>query len=172
MKSIKDALGKLAVFCAVCNTPFNCDPNHINNPKCPNCLFKERNISKNKVAKVIKDAGKYKGTFEFKLETKDQKLTAVRAQGEIFAAQAGPDLMLTEFVENAFDAIKRWLILNALTKAIQQMNFTPDFQKIAIEYHTIPITEFNEKYTLTKELTKNSINVFFISKNFKKKIIS
>ena len=42
MKSIRDALGKQAVSCVTCNTEFKCDPSYINDPKCPNCLSKER----------------------------------------------------------------------------------------------------------------------------------
>ena len=103
----------------------------------------------------MKNCQEYSKTIEFKLDTQDQKLTAVRAQGEVFASRGGVDLMITEFVENAFDAIKKKKILHALPEAIKQMNFTPQFEKIAIEKYTTPITEFQKKYSLTEEDKSN-----------------
>ena len=102
---------------------------------CPNCIA-NKNKDINNAAKNLKNSIKYSRNFEFNLDSPDQKLIAVRAQGEVFASKGGVDLMITEFVENSFDAIKKSLMLQYLPEAIKQMSFTQQFEKIAIEIHT------------------------------------
>lgn len=123
---------------------------------CPDCLaIKKGNIKQ--AANDLKESIKgYSKKIEFQLTTTEQKLTAVRAQGEAFASKGGVDLMITEFVENSFDAIKKRKILEALPKALKQMDFTPEFKKIAFERYTTTIIEFKAKYqSLSKEDEKN-----------------
>lgn len=133
---------------------------YMENPICKECR-KNPNRTKAELAKAIKEStSQYSKKIEFELDTLDQKLTAVRAQGEVFASKGGVDLMVTEFVENSFDAIKARKIQEALPKAFKQMNFTPDFEKIAIEKYRMPIFEFKEKYNnLTKKDEENLENL-------------
>lgn len=146
---------KTIATCEECKNPFKI-PFGSNISICPNCLAIKKGDVK-QVAMNIKEAVKDDLTrFEFQLTTKEQKLTAVRAQGEVFASKGGVDLMITEFVENSFDAIKKRKILYALPKAIKQMNFIPEFEKMAFEKYTTPITEFKVKYqSISKEDEKN-----------------
>jgi len=142
-------------ICSECNNPFD---TRSNASICPNCIGIRKSVNIQKTAKELKETIKqeYSKKIEFKLDTHDQKLTAVRAQGEVFASKGGVDLMVTEFVENSFDAIKKKMVLQALPKAIKQMSFSPEFEKIAIEKYTIPITDFKEKYNhLTKDDEEN-----------------
>jgi len=147
---------KLTKICSECQNAFTV-PHRSHASICPTCIGIRKSIDIQKTAKELKEIVKqeYSKTIEFKLDTQDQKLIAVRAQGEVFASRGGVDLMITEFVENAFDAIKKKKILHALPEAIKQMNFTPQFEKIAIEKYTTPITEFQKKYSLTKEDESN-----------------
>jgi len=123
---------------------------------CPTCIaIKRENIQQ--AADDFKEGIKsYSKTIEFKLDSRDQKLTAVRAQGEVFASKGGVDLMVTEFVENSFDAIKKRKVMEAFPKALKEMNFTPELEKIAIEKYTLPITDFEKKHKkLTSEQKEN-----------------
>ena len=124
---------------------------------CSTCIGIRKGIDIQKTANELKEIVKqeYSKTIEFKLDTQDQKLRAVIAQGQVFASKGGVDLMITEFVENAFDAIKKKKILHALPEALKQMNFASQFEKIAIEKYTTPIMEFQKKYSLTKEDKSN-----------------
>tara|TARA_Y100000590_G_C15719011_1_gene1012867 strand:- start:946 stop:3087 length:2142 start_codon:yes stop_codon:yes gene_type:complete len=143
---------KLDLPCGKCGDMFKCDPHYAQDPKCPKCIAEElaKAHGKEEVKEIIKNAGKKK--YEFRIDTEQQKLTAVMAQGEVFASQAGPDLMLTEFVENAFDAIKKKKVLNALPDALKKMNVESSLQELAYDKHNLPSIEFNEKYeTLSNE---------------------
>ena len=137
---------KLDLPCSVCGNVFKCDPHYAQNPKCPECIQEEfaKKHDKKEVAEVIKNS--VKGDFEFNFDTQESKITAVMAQGEVFAAQAGPDLMLTEFIENAFDAIKKKKVLDAIPHALKQMNVESTLQELAYDKHNLPAIDFKEKY--------------------------
>lgn len=137
---------------------------------CHDCLAIKKGNDIKKIANDLKESISFTKKFEFDLSSQEQKLTAVRAQGEVFASKGGVDLMITEFVENSFDAIKKRKILEAFPKALKQMKFTPEFETIAIDKYMLPIMEFNEKYkNLTKE---NNENFSKLQKQIFKVIIS
>ena len=151
---------KLDVNCSLCGIPIKISPQHFGNPICYECR-KNPNRSKSKLANAIKEsAPQYSKKIEFKIDTPEQILRAVKAQGEVFASKGGVDLMITEFVENSFDAIKARKIQQTLPKALKQMNFTSEFENIAIEKYRMPIFEFKEKHmNLTKEEEENLENL-------------
>lgn len=137
------------VICAECKNPTKVPflPDELHPAYCPNCLAYKKSSLKQVAEEIKEEHAKDSLTrIEFELATKEQKLRAVKAQGEVFASQGGVDLMITEFVENSIDAIKKRKILQALPKAIKQMNFSSELEKMAFEKHTIPITEFIKKY--------------------------
>lgn len=119
---------------------------------CPTCLVIRKDKDVKKIASDLKAGISSSKKIEFDLSTQDQKLTAVRAQGEVFASKGGVDLMITEFVENSFDAIKKRKILETFPSALKQMKFDSKMNQLASDKYTIPITEFNKKYQkLSKE---------------------
>lgn len=171
---------KLTKICNECQNAFTVPYNSPRASICPTCIGIKKSIDIQQTAKELKDTVKeeYSKRFEFEFNTPDQKLSAVSAQGEAFASKGGVDLMITEFVENAFDAIKKKIILQALPEALKQLNFNPKFEKIAIEKYTTPITDFNKNYTITKddelnfEKLKNKLLEVLQSKSSKVTIVS
>ncbi|MGY5149577.1 MAG: hypothetical protein ACW9W3_05900 [Candidatus Nitrosopumilus sp. bin_68KS] len=112
---------------------------------CPNCMALKKESVK-KMATDLKEEILYTKKIEFDLTSSDQKLTAVKAQGEVFASRGGTDLMITEFVENSIDAIKKRKVMEVFPKVLKNLNFDEETEKIAIEKYTLPITEFQKKY--------------------------
>lgn len=144
---------KSIATCSQCKNSFNISVGS-KASICPDCLIAKKSVKQ--VADVVKKEAGYSKQIEFEITTPEQKLTAVRAQGEVFASKGGVDLMITEFVENSFDAIKRKKNLLALPKAIEQLNFDQTLAKLAFEKYNLTIFEFNEKYPNLSEENKKS----------------
>ncbi len=140
---------KTMTVCQECKNPFKVSIGSIASI-CPDCLARKKGTDIKKIGNDLEEEIVFSQEIEFDLSERGQKLTAVRAQGEVFASKGGVDLMITEFVENSFDAIKKRKIIEAFPKALKLMKFSPEFEQIAIDKYTIPITEFNEKYRKLK----------------------
>lgn len=127
---------------------------------CPNCIANRKQTIQQKSQILKNSIEEYSQDIEFKFDKPDQKIQAVKAQGEAFASKGGVDLMITEFVENSFDAIKTRKVVETLPKAIKQMNFNSTMENVAIEKYTLPVVEFKEKYpSLTSEDNENLNNL-------------
>jgi hypothetical protein len=150
---------KIRTKCKICNTAIQVSESDFNKNTeffCDNCItLSNVKISKVKEPKIVerKSGENYSKDIEFQLTSTDQKLAAVMAQGEVFASKGGVDLMITEFVENSFDAIKTKIVQEFLDDAISQMNFSLEMQKIASDKYRMPVGDFNEKYpTISREV--------------------
>ena len=141
---------KTMTDCQNCKSPFRVSIGSTASI-CPDCLSRKKRTDIKKNETDLKKEIIFSQEIEFDLSERGQKLTAVRAQGEVFASKGGVDLMITEFVENSFDAIKKRKITEAFSKALKQMKFSSEFEQIAIDKYSIPITEFNEKYRKLKQ---------------------
>lgn len=146
---------KTIVQCVDCKNTFRVSMGS-NASICPDCLTRNKNIKK--IAENLKEEIAYSKRIEFDLSSQPQKLHAVKAQGEVFASHdGGVDLMITEFVENSLDAIKKRKIMEAFPKALKQMNFSPELEKIVIEKYTLPYIDFNKKH---KKITEDESESF------------
>ena len=135
-KSTKDEVKRsqfIELPCQICGENFKCDPRFKSYPNCKECLAKKAGGD---LVAAIKDS--FEEEIEFDFKDKSAKLTAVTAQGEVFASKGGVDLMITEFGENAFDAIKKLLILLTLPEALNQLKFEPNFVKMATDKYNMP----------------------------------
>ncbi len=101
---------KTMTVCQECKNPFKVSIGSIASI-CPDCLARKKGTDIKKIGNDLEEEIVFSQEIEFDLSERGQKLTAVRAQGEVFASKGGVDLMITEFVENSFDAIKKRKII-------------------------------------------------------------
>ncbi len=130
-------------ICVECQNPFKVS--YFSEASiCRKCIAIQKSTNIEKTAKDLKEGiVEYSESIEFDLSDPQQKLAAVRIQGELFSSKPGGlQLMSTEFVENGMDAIKKKKTLRALPIATKQLGFSDELKKLAYQKYQLPKNEF------------------------------